>query len=155
MVRVHGMQCLDDRGFRRAVDLADEIFRSFGAHRQPIEIASAAVDDVAGAARGLDRGDEHRMHDESLGRAPRYRSPQARILPAPDRAEMSALERIRVVLCAPSHPGNIGAAARAMQAMGLERLALVNPSRFPDPEAAALAVGAAGILDSAQTVPSL
>jgi len=68
---------------------------------------------------------------------------------------MSALERIRVVLCAPSHPGNIGAAARAMQAMGLERLALVNPSRFPDPEAAALAVGATGILDSAQTVPSL
>lgn len=68
---------------------------------------------------------------------------------------MLALERIRVVLCAPSHPGNIGAAARAMQAMGLERLALVNPSRFPDPEAAALAVGAAGILDSAQTFPSL
>ena len=68
---------------------------------------------------------------------------------------MSALERIRIVLCAPSHPGNIGAAARAMQAMGLERLTLVNPSRFPDPEASALAARAAGMLASAQVAPTL
>ena len=68
---------------------------------------------------------------------------------------MSALERIRVVLCAPSHPGNIGAAARAMQAMDLERLILVNPSRFPDAEASALAAGAAGVLASAQVVATL
>ena len=68
---------------------------------------------------------------------------------------MSALERLRVVLCAPSHPGNVGAAARAMQAMGLQRLVLVNPLRFPDPETSALAVGAAEILASAQVVTSL
>jgi len=68
---------------------------------------------------------------------------------------MPALERIRVVLCASSHPGNIGAAARAMQAMGLSRLTLVNPLRFPDAEATAMAAGASAILGSAQVVETL
>ncbi|TMH37013.1 MAG: RNA methyltransferase [Betaproteobacteria bacterium] len=68
---------------------------------------------------------------------------------------MPALERIRVVLCAPSHPGNIGGAARAMQAMGLQRLVLVNPSRFPDAEASALAAGALSILASARVVTTI
>ena len=43
------------------------------------------------------------------------------------------LRRVRVVLVAPSHPGNIGAAARAMLTMGVGRLVLVAPRRFPDP----------------------
>ena len=47
----------------------------------------------------------------------------------------TALDRIRVVLSHPSHPGNIGAAARAMKAMGLSRLVLVNPKVFPDAQA--------------------
>ena len=68
---------------------------------------------------------------------------------------MSALERIRIVLCAPTHPGNIGAAARAMQAMSLSRLTLVRPSRFPDPEATARAAGAAALLSSARIVATL
>src|SRR5438270_2852891 len=67
----------------------------------------------------------------------------------------SALARIRVVLCATSHPGNIGASARAMQTMGLSRLVLVNPQRFPDPDADALASGAAKLLESARVVESL
>ena len=41
--------------------------------------------------------------------------------------EFEALRSIRVVLCEPSHPGNIGAAARALKTMGLARLVLVNP----------------------------
>jgi tRNA/rRNA methyltransferase len=45
------------------------------------------------------------------------------------------LKNIRVVLNAPVHPGNIGAAARALKTMGLSRLFLVAPRRFPDPEA--------------------
>ncbi|HEY6895752.1 MAG TPA: RNA methyltransferase [Rhodocyclaceae bacterium] len=61
----------------------------------------------------------------------------------------SALDRIRIVLSHPSHPGNIGAAARAMKTMGLSRLFLVNPKLFPDPQATALASGAFGLLDSA------
>jgi tRNA/rRNA methyltransferase len=45
------------------------------------------------------------------------------------------LKNIRVVLCEPGHPGNIGAVARAMKTMGLASLYLVNPQRYPDPEA--------------------
>src|SRR5258707_15350988 len=41
---------------------------------------------------------------------------------------------IRIVLCRPSHPGNIGAAARAMKAMGLTDLRLVAPERYPAKE---------------------
>src|SRR5512135_1282282 len=67
----------------------------------------------------------------------------------------SALDRIRVVLVATSHPGNIGAAARAMLTMGLAQLVLVNPRRFPDPEATAMASGATAVLDAARVVASL
>ncbi|HET9470474.1 MAG TPA: TrmH family RNA methyltransferase, partial [Usitatibacter sp.] len=37
--------------------------------------------------------------------------------------------RIRVVLARPSHPGNVGAAARAMKTMGFADLRLVAPRR--------------------------
>ena len=62
---------------------------------------------------------------------------------------------IRIVLVAPSHPGNIGAAARAMKNMGLAELVLVNPRQFPDPEASARASGADDVLAAARVVPSL
>jgi TrmH family RNA methyltransferase len=62
---------------------------------------------------------------------------------------------IRIVLVAPSHPGNIGAAARAMKNMALEELVLVNPRQFPHPEASARASGADDVLASARVVPSL
>jgi tRNA C32,U32 (ribose-2'-O)-methylase TrmJ len=39
----------------------------------------------------------------------------------------SPLDNIRIVLCNTSHPGNIGAAARAMMTMNLAQLVLVNP----------------------------
>jgi tRNA/rRNA methyltransferase len=65
------------------------------------------------------------------------------------------LSRIRVVLCRPSHPGNIGAAARAMKTMGLTDLYLVAPKRFPDPEADVRATGAVDLLQRATTVASL
>ena len=65
------------------------------------------------------------------------------------------LNRIRIVLVATSHAGNIGAAARAMKTMGLSRLVLVAPQSFPDPEATARAVGAENILQAAQVTASL
>jgi tRNA/rRNA methyltransferase len=67
----------------------------------------------------------------------------------------ATLARIRIVLVRTRHPGNIGAAARAMLTMGLTRLVLVAPHRFPDAEAVALATGATGILDAASVVTSL
>lgn len=66
---------------------------------------------------------------------------------------MSTLfDRIRIVLVEPSHPGNIGGAARAMKTMGLHHLALVKPARFPDPQADWRAAGAMDVLDSASVV---
>lgn len=65
------------------------------------------------------------------------------------------LSRISVVLCRPSHPGNIGAAARAMKVMGLSRLCLVTPKQFPDPEADARATGAVDVLAAARVCASL
>jgi len=65
------------------------------------------------------------------------------------------LKNIRVVLCETAHPGNIGAAARALKTMGLSRLVLVAPRRFPDPQADWLAVDAADVLRGARVCASL
>ena len=69
--------------------------------------------------------------------------------------DLSALDHVRVVLSRPSHPGNIGAAARAMKTMGLTRLWLVSPTTFPDPVAEARASGAGDVLAAARVVDSL
>ena len=68
---------------------------------------------------------------------------------APD----TAAARIRFVLVRTSHPGNIGAAARAIRTMGMTRLALVAPHAFPHAEATALAAGADDVLANARVVP--
>lgn len=65
------------------------------------------------------------------------------------------LESVRVVLVGTTHPGNIGSAARAMKTMGLRRLVLVDPQRFPSAEATALAAGADDLLTRAQIFSSL
>jgi tRNA/rRNA methyltransferase len=65
------------------------------------------------------------------------------------------LSRIRIVLCRPSHPGNIGAAARAMKTMGLQHLHLVEPKKFPDVEADVRATGAVDLLQGAKIHSSL
>lgn len=67
----------------------------------------------------------------------------------------AALDRIRVVLVRTSHPGNIGAAARAMLTMGLTRLYLVEPRYFPDEQAEAMATGAVDLLKRAQVCATL
>lgn len=65
------------------------------------------------------------------------------------------LNNIRIVLCRPSHPGNIGAAARAMKTMGLTQLYLVSPKKFPHADAEAMASGAADVLEHAKVCASL
>lgn len=62
---------------------------------------------------------------------------------------------IRIVLVATTHPGNIGAAARAMKTMGLNRLYLVRPKIFPHVAATARAAGADDILANAVIVDDL
>ncbi len=66
-----------------------------------------------------------------------------------------ALEAIRVVLINTTHPGNIGAVARAMKVMGLDNLHLVTPKTFPCAEATARASGADDLLQRAQVHESL
>jgi tRNA/rRNA methyltransferase len=66
-----------------------------------------------------------------------------------------ALSRVVIVLSHTSHPGNIGAAARAMKTMGLAELRLVNPDVFPSEIASARASGATDVLDGAQVFPTL
>lgn len=65
------------------------------------------------------------------------------------------LNSIRVVLHETSHPGNIGAAARAMKTMGLTQLYLVSPRTFPDTKAIEMAAGADDVLEQAIVVSSL
>ena len=65
------------------------------------------------------------------------------------------LSAIRIVLVEPSHPGNIGAVARAMKNMALEDLVLVRPRAFPDPEATARASGAGDVLERTKVVESV
>jgi tRNA/rRNA methyltransferase len=62
---------------------------------------------------------------------------------------------VRIVLSSPSHPGNVGAVARAMKTMGLSRLYLVRPRKFPDPEAVARAAGADDVLGQASVCETL
>ncbi len=65
------------------------------------------------------------------------------------------LERVRIVLCRPSHPGNIGSAARAMKTMGVADLRLIAPQRFPAPEAEWLATNAVDVLEAARVHATL
>lgn len=62
---------------------------------------------------------------------------------------------IRIVLVEPSHPGNIGAVARAMKNMALEELVLVRPKLFPHSEATARASGADDLLQRARVVETV
>ncbi|MEW6119680.1 MAG: RNA methyltransferase [Pseudomonadota bacterium] len=65
------------------------------------------------------------------------------------------LANIRIVLARTSHPGNIGAAARAMKTMGLSQLVLVQPDIFPNSQADAMASGAVDILERARVCETL
>jgi len=64
-------------------------------------------------------------------------------------------ESIKIVLVEPTHPGNIGATARAMKNMGLSELVLVNPRVFPHSDAVFRAAGADDILENATVVKDL
>jgi tRNA (cytidine32/uridine32-2'-O)-methyltransferase len=67
----------------------------------------------------------------------------------------TAASRIRIVLVGTQHPGNIGAAARALKTMGLSKLVLVAPEQYPADEAFRRAAGADDLLASARVVATL
>lgn len=65
------------------------------------------------------------------------------------------LSNIRIVMVRTWHPGNIGAAARAMKNMGLSDLVLVDPVDYPSEQATSMAAGATDLLDAARVVSSI
>ena len=66
------------------------------------------------------------------------------------------LDRIRIVLIGTSHPGNIGATARAMHNMGLSELALVAPRcEAVTSESVSRASGADHLVHAARNVATL
>ena len=71
------------------------------------------------------------------------------------RLFMQDLSKVKVVLVNTSHPGNIGASARAMKNMGLSRLGLVQPKDFPSGVAAGRAASAVDILETSEVFDSL
>src|SRR6478672_1762081 len=68
---------------------------------------------------------------------------------------MKPVSSLRIVLSRTSHPGNIGAAARAMKTMGFADLRLVSPKAFPAVEANAMASGAVDVLEAARVFDTL
>jgi len=70
-------------------------------------------------------------------------------------SQTTLLRAVRIVLCSTTHPGNIGAAARAMKTMGIRDLALVSPRFFPHEDATTRATSASDVLDQAQVFTSL
>ena len=72
-----------------------------------------------------------------------------------DRRLMGNADNISIVLVNTSHPGNIGATARAMKNMGLSQLVLVEPLDFPSGVAVGRAVSAVDILENAKVVATL
>jgi len=68
---------------------------------------------------------------------------------------LNPLDNIRFVLVNTNHPGNIGAAARAIKTMALSRLVLVAPKDFPADEAVWRAAGGKDVLDNALVVETL
>jgi len=70
-------------------------------------------------------------------------------------ADPKLLANIRIVLARTSHPGNIGASARAMKTMGLSELYLVQPYLFPNSQADAMAASAGDVLARAHVCTTL
>jgi len=63
--------------------------------------------------------------------------------------------RVRIVLSRTTHPGNVGATARAMKTMGFSQLVLINPKDYPSGHATAMASGADDILEKTKVVDNL
>ena len=63
-------------------------------------------------------------------------------------SDSSLKNKFEFILVEPSHPGNIGASARAIKNMGFRNLSLINPKDFPNDDAFYRAKGAKDILEN-------
>jgi tRNA (cytidine32/uridine32-2'-O)-methyltransferase len=69
--------------------------------------------------------------------------------------DQNLFPRLRIVLVETSHPGNIGAAARAMKNMGVCQLVLVAPYKFPHEKATWRSASASDVVENARVVETL
>lgn len=72
-----------------------------------------------------------------------------------NKTQENIAARIRIVMVGTQHPGNLGAAARAMKTMGLTRMVLVAPEKAPDFDTAAMAAGAEALVFDAPRFATL
>ena len=70
-------------------------------------------------------------------------------------SDSSLKNKIEFILVEPSHPGNIGASARAIKNMGFKNLSLINPKDFPNDESFYRAKGAKDILENVKIYQDL
>ena len=174
---VGGEQDLDDGLLGGLIDFSHEIVGRLGADPEQLEIQRCPVDDRPCCTCRLDGDVEHGMerlrHEAASGNrggggemdGPRHRAGQGaawhtlRIMSRDfSRRPMPVSDPTRFILLNTSHPGNVGAAARAMRVMGFSELVLVAPRHagvLTHPEAVAMASGATDVLDRARVVTCL
>tara|TARA_X000000368_G_C22798154_1_gene609010 strand:+ start:31 stop:774 length:744 start_codon:yes stop_codon:yes gene_type:complete len=70
-------------------------------------------------------------------------------------SDSSLKNKFDFILVEPSHPGNIGATARAIKNMGFQNLSLINPKNFPNDDAFYRAKGAKDILENVKIYEDL
>lgn len=133
MVGVCMMYSVNDDFFSSAVYVGYEIVQGFGRDLPLVGTIESLCDKICCASCGAQSDIGHGLH----GR------------------EFKHLNRVRIVLVEPNHPGNIGGAARAMKNMGQSDLWLVNPKRFPDPQADWRAAGSLDLLDATTVVATV
>lgn len=133
MLRVSTPDGIDDGLLGQTIDLGDKIVALLDVDREGVDAVKMAHDDSTGCACGADRDIDEGVHEGAE----------------------NIMNNISIVLVGTSHPGNIGAAARAMKVMGLTRLQLVDPLHFPHEDATARASGAADLLESADVHATL
>ena len=175
MFRVGFENGLDDGGFRGVVDFGNKIVGFFLFDADDIQIQRSALDQTGGTAGCLDRDVKHGVHEQTfILTASRHLRYAVTIEQFKERTRQlcrardphcthsmnkpllpNLLNQFRIVLARPSHPGNVGSAARAMKTMGLTRLYLVEPQAFPHEQATVLASGAADVLERAVVTATL
>jgi TrmH family RNA methyltransferase len=141
-----------DLGFGAAIDVGDEVIAALARDLERVHPVEVPHDEIARGTRGGNGDVDQWVHDwNERGKEARleYHAMSDALSPA------ELLAQVRIVLVSPRHPGNIGAAARAMKNMGLSEFVLVTPECALDEKERALAAHAVDLLERARIVDDL
>lgn len=155
---------VDNERFGLAVHRGDKVMCPFGVDLQSVDPVRLTYDDASCRTSRAYGDVEQSVQCLFSGRVALvvvHEQPSCLFTPTLYASEwssdmgLSLASKVRVVLVETTHPGNIGAVARAMKTMGLRRLSLVSPKTFPSAYATARAAGADDILYHATISDSL